>query len=151
MRFEDRIEIAAPPGAVWRFFEEMEANYLRWHPDHIAFEWRRGRGLAPGNVFYFEERIAGEVLKKETRFTEIEAPRRIVFTMVNPLMRAFIPRMAFLVDPVPGGSRFTGLIELRFVGPLGRASHRRQFDAVRTHMREEGENLRRLVESGQIA
>jgi hypothetical protein len=31
--------IAAPAERVFAFFEEMEANYTSWHPDHITFRW----------------------------------------------------------------------------------------------------------------
>jgi hypothetical protein len=33
-------------------------------------------------------------------------------------------------------------------GPVGAWLNRREFDAVRRHMREEGQNVKRLLESG---
>jgi hypothetical protein len=60
-RFADQIWIDARAQAGFDFFANMETNYLRWHPDHLAFEWREGRGLEVGNVFFFEERIGGKV------------------------------------------------------------------------------------------
>ena len=41
----DRCEMHAPPHAVWQFFEDMEAHYRAWHPDHL-----RCRDLE-GNAF----------------------------------------------------------------------------------------------------
>lgn len=38
-----------------------------------------GRGLKVGNVFYFEEYIAGKLLKKEVVFTRIEPGSLIEF------------------------------------------------------------------------
>jgi len=147
MKFEDRIIIAAPPEKVYAFFEQMETNYLDWHPEHRAFEWRKGKGLAEGNVFYFAEEIGGEMLKKETRFTRIEPPHYIEFTMVNWFFRWFIPKMTFIIEPVAGGCEFTAQIFLRGVGPLGRWAHRKEFAAVRQHMKEEGQNLKTLLEN----
>ena len=40
----------------------MEHDYLRWHPDHALFRWVSGSGVKEGNVFYFEERVAGKLL-----------------------------------------------------------------------------------------
>jgi hypothetical protein len=59
-RFEDRIPIAAPPEAGFAFFQDMEANYLRWHPDHLGFEWRKGRGIVPGTVIWFQRTHRGQ-------------------------------------------------------------------------------------------
>lgn len=146
MKFEDSVFIAAPPKQVYAFFENMQANYLRWHPEHVAFEWRKGQGLEEGNVFYFEEEIAGELLKKKTRFTRIVPHRYIEFEMVNLFYRWFIPKMTFIFEPVDGGCRFTGQVFLRGIGPLGKWLHRKEFAAVQQHMKEEGENLKRIIE-----
>lgn len=146
MIFEDSIFIMAPAERVYAFFENMEENYLRWHPDHLCFEWRKGRGLEAGNIFYFEEKIAGQVLKKETRFTRIIPQRHIEFTMVNWFFRWFIPKMTFIMEPQEGGCVFTGQVILRGIGPLGKWLHRQEFAAVRQHMKEEGENLKKLLE-----
>ena len=42
--------------------------------------------------------------------------------------------------------RFEAEIVIR-TGPVGAWLNRREFDAVREHMREEGENLRAILES----
>jgi hypothetical protein len=144
--FEDSIQIAAPAEAGFAFFEDMEANYPRWHPDHLKFEWRKGRGLKAGNVFYFEERIAGKLLRKETRITEVVPGRFFAFAMVNPLFRFFLPRLSFAFEPDGAGHRFKAELHLNGIGPLGRRLNAKEFDAVDRHMREEGENLKALLE-----
>jgi hypothetical protein len=51
------------------------------------------------------------------------------------------------LEPIAEGlHRFVAAIHLR-VGPLGSRLNRREFDAVREHMRIEGVNLKRLVEA----
>lgn len=62
MIFEDAIQINAPCEAVYSFFDRMDENYLRWRPEHIKFEWRKGKGLQEGNTFYFEEEISSQLL-----------------------------------------------------------------------------------------
>ncbi len=146
MKFEDQTYIDAPCEKVYSFFEEMDSNYLRWHPEHKKFEWRKGTGLQTGNVFYFEEEIAGEYLKKETRFTQIIPNRYIEFTTVNWFFRWFIPKMTFIFEPQGKGCMFTGQVFLRGFGPIGKWAHRKEFIAVKQHMKEEGENLKKLIE-----
>jgi hypothetical protein len=143
----DAIEIRAAPVDIFEFFERVDAHFLAWHPDHRLFRWTRGRGLAPGNEFHFEEVIAGKLLKKTVRFTCIEPGRHIEFEPVFWLMRLLLPRMVFRVEPVAGGVlRFVAEIHLR-VGPLGARLNKREFDAVREHMRVEGVNLKRWAEA----
>ena len=145
-QFEDSIAIDAAPAAGFAFFENMATNYTRWHPDHLKFEWRNGVGLAVGNVFYFEERIAGKLQKKETRITEVIPDRYFAFTMVNPIFRFFLPHLSFGFEPQGSGFVFRAELRLHGIGPLGRRLNRREFDAVEVHMAEEGQNLKRLLE-----
>ena len=71
MILQDSILIKASPDAIFRFFEEMECNYLQWHPDHVLYRWVAGQGVKEGHVFYFEEYIAGKLLKKRVVFTRV--------------------------------------------------------------------------------
>ena len=144
--FEDSIEIAAPAERGFAFFERMDENYTRWHPDHLRFEWRQGRGLAVGNVFFFEERIAGKLQRKETRITEVVPDRYFGFTMVNPLFRFFLPHLSFGFIPSAAGFVFRAELRLHGIGPLGRRLNRREFEAVEVHMAEEGRNLKAILE-----
>lgn len=145
--FEDEIEIGVSAETAFGFFEAMEANYTRWHPDHRRFEWRKGRGIAVGNVFWFEEVIGGKVLRKEVRITEVVPGRYFAFTLVNPLMRFFLPLLSFGFEPHGTGCIFRAELRLHGIGPLGRRLNRREFDAVDTHISEEGRNLKRLLEA----
>ncbi|KAB1066067.1 SRPBCC family protein [Salibacter halophilus] len=146
MKFEDKILIDAPCKDVYSFFEKMKENYLAWHQEHIAFEWRKGKGLEVGNVFYFEEEIGGQLLKKETRFTKIIPNQYIEFKMVNWFYRLFIPKMTFIFEEEKGACLFTAQVFLRGIGPLGKWTHRKEFKAVKKHMKEEGINLKRIIE-----
>ena len=146
--FEDEIAIDAPASAGFAFFERMEDNYSRWHPDHLRFEWRRGHGLGVGNEFHFEETIAGKRQVKTTRIIEVVPERYFAFTMVNPLFRFFLPRLSFGFEPIPQGFTFRAKIHLHGIGPLGRRLNRREFEAVERHMAEEGRNLKALLEKG---
>lgn len=123
----------------------MEANYLAWHPDHLGFHWREGRGLKPGVVFYFEEYIGGKLMKKTVRFSKVERYRYIEFEPTWWLMRLIMPRISFEVQPRGESSLLIARIPIR-TGPIRAWLNRREFDAVRQHMKEEGRNLKDLLE-----
>lgn len=145
MRLRDSIWIRSTGERFFEFFEHMDANYLRWHPDHRTFRWEDGRGLREGVTFYFEEVIGGKPMKKRVVFTRLERNRHIEFTFTNRLLRLILPRIVFHVDPEAGGIRLTAEIQVR-TGPIGAWLNRREFDAVHRHMREEGENLKNILE-----
>lgn len=138
-------EVEAPPEAVFRFFEEMEENYERWHPDHVSFRWTEGGGLRRGAEACFEEQIAGKVQRKTVRFVEVTPDRYLEFRPTSRLVGLLMPHISFTIQPRSGGCVVTQRIKVR-TGPIGARLNKREFDAVRTHMREEGENLKRILE-----
>ena len=147
MRLTASTFIRTTPEAVFVFFANMAENYRRWHPDHVLFRWEGAGGLYEGARFYFEERIAGKLLKKRVRFTRIVPGRLIEFALTNPLFRLVLPAIAFAIEPADGGVRVEQTIHIR-TGPVGAWLNRREFAAVQKHMDEEGENLKRILEAG---
>ena len=149
MRLRDRIRIRTTPERVFGFFEAMHENYLRWHPEHRLFRWEEGQGVRTGVVFYFEEEIGGTLMKKRVHFTRVEPSRHIEFTFTNPLLALIVPRLSFQIAPDGEGVQFTAEIHIR-TGPVGAWLNRREFNAVLRHMREEGENLKQLLEGDPL-
>jgi len=147
MVLRDCVEVHAPRASFFAFFEGMNnERYLGWHPDHKLFRWTMGQGVQLGHRFYFEEVIAGKLLKKSVVFTRIEPDSHIEFAPTFWLMRLFLPRLVFRAEAAgPGRFRFVAEIFLR-VGPLGARLNKREFDAVREHMRIEGLNFKRYAE-----
>lgn len=146
MILEATADIAASPRLAYRFFAAMAGRYTAWHPDHIVFRWLDDAGLAVGSRFYIEERIDGRVLKRTMRFTRLEEDRHVEFAPDNAVIRFFLPRILFAIEPTSEGCRFTQQVHVR-IGPIGRRLNRRGFAVVLQHMREEGENLKALLEA----
>ncbi|MFC5367964.1 SRPBCC family protein [Salinirubrum litoreum] len=146
MILAETTRIHASRSDVYRFFEAMEENYERWHPDHLGFRWVSGDGLQAGAEAYFEERIAGETQAKTVRFTEVVPGRYIEFKPTSLLVGLLLPSISFTIDSTEDGCEFVQRITVR-TGPIGARLNRREFDAVREHMREEGENLKAIVEA----
>jgi hypothetical protein len=149
MILRETTQLNVSPAAVYQFFETMEANYERWHPDHVAFRWVDGDGLAEGSEAFFEEDIAGKRQQKTVRFTVVVPERHIEFAPTSRLVRLLMPSISFSIEPQQDGCVLTQRIKVR-TGPIGARLNRREFDAVRTHMREEGENLKRLLETDEV-
>ena len=144
MILTDSISIQARPEEIFGVFEDMDQHYRQWHPDHVLFRWLSGHGVRVGHVFYFEEYIAGTLLKKKVVFTHVVPNRHSEFAPTFWLIKLFLPRMVFRIEPDADGCRFTAEIHLR-MGPLARRLQRRQLAAIREHMRVEGVNLQRIV------
>ncbi len=142
---KDSILIKASPEAIFRFFEEMERNYLQWHPDHVLYHWVSGRGVQEGHVFYFEEYIAGKLLKKRVIFTRVVLHQHIEFAPTFWLMKLFLPRMVFRIAPAGDGCQFIAEVHLR-MGPLAQRANKKELEAIREHMRVEGLNIKRILE-----
>lgn len=145
MILEETTEVKTSPGDVYRFFESMEENYPRWHPDHVTFRWIDGGSLEEGEKAYFEELIAGERQQKTVRFTQVDSDRYIEFKPTSLLIGLLMPHISFTIMPHPDGCEITQRIKVR-TGPIGAWLNRSEFDAVRKHMREEGENLKHILE-----
>jgi uncharacterized protein YndB with AHSA1/START domain len=138
--------IAAPAERIFAFFENMEENYTRWHPDHVSFRWLQEGRQAVGNRFHFEERIHGQHVKRVMRYTKVEPGHLIEFVPDNALIRFFLRRVSFIIEPLDGRCRLTQEVQIR-IGPIGKRLNRAGLAAVERHMREEGENLKALVEA----
>lgn len=145
MILTDAVNINAAPRAIFDFFEDMEQHYLQWHPDHVRFRWVSGRGVKTGHVFYFEEYLAGTLLKKEVAFTRVVPGQHIEFAPTFWLLRLFLPRLLFRIREEPGGCEVIAEVHLR-IGPLAARFNKRELDAVRQHMHVEGQNLKRILE-----
>lgn len=106
---------------------------------------REGR-IGTGAEAYFEERIAGKLQQKTVRFTEVVPDRYIAFRPTSRLVGLLMPSINFTIDPDEDGCEFTQRIKIR-TGPIGAWLNRGEFDAVRVHMNEEGENLKAILET----
>lgn len=148
---KDEVIVNASPDDVFEFFRTMdESRYLAWHPEHISFRYVDGDRIETGTRAYFQEEIGDEYIESTVRYTEVRQPAYIEFRDESRISRLFNPKNTFSLEPVDGGTRVVAAIHLR-IGPLERLSTsvHHELDEVRRHMREEGENLQRIVEADE--
>lgn len=146
MIFQHTISIHSTPENIFRFFEDMEENYTLWHPQHICFRWEKCDGLKEGNISYFEEKIGDERFKTKVIYTRVIPGRYIEFVPVNRLMRIFLRKMTFRIEPDSSQCIFTAKVILKWVGPIAKKLNEKKFELIRRHMKEEGENLKTMLE-----
>jgi hypothetical protein len=147
IRLRNTILIHAPPERVWAWLDDLPSHYRDWHPAHLTCRYERGQHLEAGAVLYTEELLHHRLHRLRLRATEVVAGRAVHYRG-----RGFTG--AFLLEPVNGSTAFTA--ELAFgmrPGVLGdlldwllRRLLAGRLAALRTHLHEEGINLKRLVE-----
>jgi uncharacterized protein YndB with AHSA1/START domain len=148
----DSVEIGVSAEKVFDFFLQIvdDASYRTWHPaDHVAFRWIRGNPWEEGSVAYAEEYLHGKLHKAKFRVSKVVPNKEIEYAPVSRLLRVFLPENRFEIEPSGEGCMFTAKVHVR-IGRIGKALAKRKLEAglsaVRKHMKEEGENLKRILE-----
>ena len=128
----------------------MPQEYKSWHPDHVACRVTHGSMLQPGSEIECQEYLHGKLHVMRFRATRIDPDRRMEYTIAG------LGKGAFEVIPRGDEIEFVAELELgsdspilgRAVDAFLRALFGRRLEAMRQHMREEGENLKKIIESG---
>jgi len=148
----DSIEIKTTPEKVFDFLVHLvdDESYRAWHPeDHVALRWLKGSLWEEGSVVYAEEYIHGKLHKLKFLVTKVVPNREIEYVPVSRFLRRYFPKNTFTVEPKEETCVFTATGTYR-VGWLVRTFARKRLErglsSVRKHMKEEGENLKRILE-----
>jgi uncharacterized protein YndB with AHSA1/START domain len=148
----ERTRIQAPPELVWRFFSEMDEHYPDWHREHLAWRTLRGQPLAKDTVWFADEWV-GPLRVASRFFVEDAEPERFFAYRVGFPASILRARGSFRLAPNSDG--VCDLIEevrLGWSTPVIGALVDRllaaalPLDELRRHVREEGENLARLLD-----
>lgn len=153
MPLEHSTEIATTPEKVWEFFTNLEQNYKAWHPeDHIVFKWTKGKPMESGSGWYAEEVVYGKVYKLKGTIGEVIPNRKIVLEYSFPISLV-APKVVWLVDPKGTKIVFTAISYVRAGRLLFKIAGKemaRKITIHNKHVREEGENLKAILESKTI-
>ena len=147
---KDSIEIKAAPEKVFEWLTNLrdKESYQTWHPDHVECIWVKGEPFQKGSIVYFEEYIHGKLHKVKFICTKRIKDRLIEYRPLFPWY-LFMPKCDFIMEPLGEDScTFTATIKLR-VGPLYKKFGKRHLDSINQHMKEEGENLKKILESSE--
>jgi len=149
----DSIEIKTTPEKIFDFFAHLvdDESYRAWHPDdHVALRWIKGQPWEEGSVSYAEEYIHGKLHKLKFVITKVVPNRRIEYAPQSRLLRIYFPKNTFTIEPKGDTCVFTasGCLRIgRLAKFLAKNKVERGLSSVRKHMKEEGENLKRILEA----
>ena len=149
----DSIEIKTTPKEIFDFFTHLvdDQSYRAWYPDdHVALRWIKGQPWEEGSVVYAEEYIHGKLHKLRFVITKVIPNRRIEFAPLSRFLRIYFPKNIFAIEPKEDNCVFTASGCLRvgwLVKTFAKDKLKQGLSSVRKHMKEEGENLKRILES----
>ena len=147
---KDTIEIDTTPDKIWEFFTNIEKNYKAWHPeDHILFRWAKGKPMESGSRWYAEEMVHGSVFKLHGTVGEVIPYQKIVFKYSLPILLV-APCFEWQIAQAGTNTKFTAVSYLRagnFLRLLSKKEMDMKFEMTLKHTKEEGENLKRILES----
>ena len=151
MIITDSIKIKASPEQVFNFLTGLKDtdSYKVWHPDHVVMRWIKGEPFQEGSVVYFEEYLHGKLHKGKFICTKVIPNILIEYKPPFPLS-LFFPKNEFIIEPADEASCIFTARGMVRMGPLGKRLSRRQIEGVKGHMKEEGENLKDILERGRV-
>jgi hypothetical protein len=149
---QDVVEIPAQPATVFAWFRNLESNYRNWHPDHVNCRYAKGRPFETGSVLSVQETLHGRQHKLRLKLTSIEPNRSIAYRIAPGL------NGRFLLAETEFGCQLEAEIRIGWRVPifgwvvdrLVRRVFDASLDALRIHMREEGQNLSRLLDNRAV-
>ena len=148
---KDSIEIKATPEEVFEWliqrFKSKEA-YQAWHPDHVDIRWIKGEPLQEGSIIYAEEYLHGQLHKLKFRITKVVPNKEIEHRALFPFS-LFAPGNAFIIEPKGKNNSVFTATSLFRAGPLFKILGKKQIEATKRHIKEEGENIKRALENSK--
>ena len=156
--FEDRvltdsIEIKTTPEKIFNFLTSIvdDDSYRAWHKeDHVSLRYLQGEPWTEGSVVYAEEYIHGKLHKLKFKITKIEANKRIEYAPLSRLVRMFFPKNEFIIETRGESCLFiaSGTYRIGWIGKtFFNAAIEKALASVEQHMKEEGENLKAIIET----
>ena len=150
---QDSIVIKTSPENIFEFLTSIvdDDSYRTWHnEDHVSFQWLKGRPWEKDSILYAKEYIHGKLHKLKFKITEIVTNQRIEYTPTSCFVRKFFPKNEFIIEPKGDSCRFIAKGTYR-IGKIGKiffkGSIEKALSSVKKHMREEGENLKNILET----
>jgi hypothetical protein len=148
LRLEDSIEIKTKPQKIFDFFLNLPKNYKNWHPSHLSCKWLKKTEKVIGSEIYCEEYLHGALHKLKFRISNLEPNKRINYQILFPIS-LIITKGSFIIQKKDEEvCLFTANISFRFSWFLRKFFQRRMI-LMSEHMKEEGDYLKKILESNE--
>ncbi len=143
----DKITICSTPDKIWDrlvFFFQGTENYKSWHKDHVSCYWKKGKDFLPGSILVAEENIHGAKHKLGFKIIDSKRDSFLNYRMLFPFS-ILCYGGCFKMIPMIYGTEFIAQLDFR-AGGLLKVVFKKKMDALRIHMKEEGQNIKGMVE-----
>ena len=153
MVIQESIEIKTTPEKIFKFLTGIVDNesYKIWHKtSHVSFRWIKGKPWEAGSVMYAEEYLHGKLHKLTFKVIKIIKNQYIEYSPTSRLVRMYYPKNGFRIEPKGGYSLFTASGTIRvgwIIKFFFKKAMEKGLSSVRIHLKEEGENLKSVLES----
>ena len=88
---EDELKLSVPISVAFRWFKDLEKNYLKWHPPtHLDFVWLSDKPIGKGSQFYIKEDVKGHKHKMLMEVSEYVENAKLSFFSVKIQMTSKI-------------------------------------------------------------
>jgi hypothetical protein len=149
----DSIDIKTTPEKLFNFLTSLvdDESYRAWHhDDHVALRWLKGQPWEEGSVAYAEEYLHGNLHRLKFIVTKVVPNKEIEYVPVSRLLRRYFPKNKFSIEQKGGTCTFIASGIFRR-GWLLKTFFKKRLEqnlvSVKKHMKEEGENLKRILEN----
>lgn len=148
--------LATSPEAIWNFLTHIQDkdNYKVWHPqDHIIAKLLKGNPEQEGAIIYCEERLGRHLFKLRYKLTGTKRPHFLQYKPTAPLSWLHLGKATFEIQKL--NERESKLIAtvtygsgLPILSMLTDWMSERivEHASITKHMREEGHNLKQILE-----
>ncbi len=148
IRLQDRIEIRTKPEQVWNWLDELPQFYRSWHPDHISYRVLHGSLSTVGSEVECQEYLHGKLHTMRFRVTKVVPNKRVEYIIKG------LGRGAFETQTAGERMHFVAELDIGSAAPiigwtidkLFQAFFTARLDSMQQHMREEGQNLKTILE-----
>jgi hypothetical protein len=142
---KDSIMIEKSSEEVFEWFNNFVENYKSWHQkDHVLAKWVKENNFNPDSILYAEEYLGTRLEKLRFKVTRKVPNKLIEYKLLFP-ESLICTGGGFSFEPREQGCVFTATLSFRFGSILSKLMPSRLY-ALKKHMKEEGENLKKLLE-----
>lgn len=150
----ESIEINTSPAKLFSYLTGIadDEGFKTLNADNIAFRWLKGEPWVEGSIAYAEKNLHGKPHKFTFIISKVLPDRHIEYRPASRAMRIFFPKKEFIIEQTSDGCRFVSSATFQ-TGWIGRKLFRSKIDdgisIFRDYLREEGRNLKRILEAQQ--
>ena len=152
MVLTDTIEIKTTPEKIFNFLTSLvdDESYRAWHKeDHVTLRWLKGFPYQEGSIVYAEEYIHGKLHKLKFIITKVVPNKRIEYAPTSKILRIYFPKNEFVIEQKGDSCLFIASVTYR-IGWIAKTFFKKALNkglsSVKKHMKEEGENLKVILE-----